>query len=119
MRLKPIFKPEAEQQEQRLDGLTCFITNLSHQSCSAKEVVGYYRSKNKVEEAFHEIKSHINLRPIHLTRTQRVQNHVTICILAYFLTSDIELGHLLDIFSFLMFFAKYPFSVIASHHYMV
>lgn len=82
--------PIAEQQEQRLDGLTCFITNLSRQSCSAREVVSYYRSKNKVEEAFHEIKSYINLRPIHLTRAQRVKAHVTICILAYFLINDME-----------------------------
>lgn len=89
-RLKAVFKPEAEKQEQRLDGLTCFITNLSRQSCSAREVVSYYRSKNKVEEAFHEIKSYINLRPIHLTRTQRVKAHVTICILAYFLINDME-----------------------------
>ena len=76
-RLKATLKPEAKQQEQRLDGLTCFITNLSHQNCPTKE-------------AFHEIKSHISLRPIHLTRTQRVQAHVTICILAYFLINDIE-----------------------------
>jgi len=89
-RLKAIPKPEAEQQERCLDGITCFITNLSSKSCSAKEIISYYRSKNKVEEAFHEIKAHINLRPIHLTRSQRVKAHVTTCILAYFLINDMN-----------------------------
>lgn len=53
-------------------------------------MISWYRRKNRVEEAFHEIKSHIELRPIHLTRTQRVRAHVSICILASFLYNDIE-----------------------------
>lgn len=43
-----------------------------------------------MEEAFHEIKSHLELRPIHLTRAKRVKAHVTICTLAYFLYNDME-----------------------------
>lgn len=43
-----------------------------------------------MEEAFHEIKSHLELRPIHLTREKRVKAHVTICTLAYFLYNDME-----------------------------
>lgn len=89
-RLKPVFKPETEQQERRLDGITCFITNLSRGKCSSKEAINYYRSKNKVEEAFREIKAHINLRPLHLTRPQRIKAHVTACILAYFLVNDMD-----------------------------
>jgi transposase len=86
--IKVSLNPEAKRQEQRLDGITCFITNLK--MCSAKEVVRYYRDKNKVEEGFHEIKSQLNLRPIRLTRDQRVRAHVTACILSYFLLNDIE-----------------------------
>lgn len=89
-RLQAVAQPEAEREEQRLDGITCFITNLSKESCSAEEVVAYYRSKNKVEEAFHEIKAHLNLRPINLTRSQRVKAHVTVCIMAYLLLNDME-----------------------------
>lgn len=89
--LDPEFCIQAEQEEQRLDGITCFISNLSNQSCSAVELIGNYRRKNKVEEAFREIKSYICLRPIHLTRVQRVKAHVMVCMLAYFLHNDIEL----------------------------
>lgn len=76
--------------ERRLHGITCFITNLPKASKSAQEIIQWYRRKNKVEEAFHEIKSHIELRPVYLTRDQRVKAHVTICVLAYFLYNDIE-----------------------------
>jgi len=54
------------------------------------EIITWYRRKNKVEEAFHEIKSHLDLRPVHLTRAKRVKAHVTICTLAYFLYNDME-----------------------------
>jgi len=81
---------EERQKEQRLHGLTCFVSNLPAQQASAREVIGWYRRKNKVEEAFREIKSSLELRPIYLTRTERVRAHVSICILAYFLYNDIE-----------------------------
>lgn len=74
----------------RLDGLTCFITNMNPQEAADQEVIGMYRRKNKVEEAFHEIKSHLQLRPMHVTRTERVKAHVTICMLANFLMNDME-----------------------------
>jgi transposase len=88
--LQALVIPEAVQEEQRLDGITCFISNMTSERCSAQEVVAYYRGKNKVEEAFHEIKAHLNLRPMHLTRSQRVKAHVAVCMMAYFLLNDIE-----------------------------
>ena len=74
----------------RLDGLTCFITNMSKSEASGHEVISLYRRKNKVEEAFREIKSHLQLRPMHVTRTERVKAHVTVCMLANFLMNDME-----------------------------
>jgi transposase len=78
------------QREQRLHGITCFITNLHKKDALAREVILWYRRKNKVEEAFHEIKSHLELRPVYLTRVKRVKAHVTVCVLSYFLFNDIE-----------------------------
>ena len=89
-RLFGSIKQAGLQKEQRLHGITCFITNLSRDHSSASDIIQWYRRKNKVEEAFHEIKSHLQLRPIHLTREKRVKAHVTICMLAYFLYNDIE-----------------------------
>lgn len=76
--------------ELRLHGITCFISNIAQAKISPREIITWYRRKNKVEEAFHEIKSHLELRPIHLTRAKRVKAHVTICTLAYFLYNDME-----------------------------
>lgn len=75
---------------QRLYGITCFITNLSQETTPAREIIGWYRRKNKIEEAFHELKDHLDLRPVLLTREKRIKAHVTVCILAYLLYNDIE-----------------------------
>lgn len=74
----------------RLDGLTAFITNLTPDKMPVGEVINWYRRKNKVEEAFHEMKSHLQLRPMHVTREHRVRAHVSICMLANFLMNDME-----------------------------
>jgi len=73
----------------RLDGITCFITNipeLPHTNAIQK-----YREKNKIEEAFREMKSALALRPIYLTRTERVRAHVSVCVLAYLLMNTMEI----------------------------
>lgn len=75
---------------QRLHGITCFVSNISSKEKTAQEIVKWYRDKNKVEEAFHKIKSHLDLRPVYLTRESRVKAHVTACVFACFLYNDIE-----------------------------
>ncbi|WP_066190602.1 IS1634 family transposase [Gracilibacillus timonensis] len=81
---------EAIKDAARMDGLSCFITNMKIEDLGDREAMELYRRKNKVEEAFHEIKSHLQLRPMHVTRTGRVKAHVTICMLANFLMNDME-----------------------------
>ena len=78
-----------EIQKRRLDGITCFITN--DMTIPQEQVIQRYREKNKIEEAFREMKSQLALRPIYLTRPERVKAHVTICILAYLLINSIEM----------------------------
>jgi transposase len=89
-RLAYLLDQASLEQEQRLHGVTCFITTLTCETVPAREAITWYRRKNKVEEAFHEIKSHLELRPVWLTRANRVKAHVTACVLAYFLYNDIE-----------------------------
>ena len=67
-----------------LDGITCFVTNKPHKELSARDAIWNYCRKNKVEEAFHEIKGHLSLRPFYLRRDKRVRAHVSICVLGYF-----------------------------------
>lgn len=73
-----------------LDGLLCFVTNESPEKLKAEEVIRYYRRKNKIEEAFREIKDYLQLRPVFVTREKRVKAHVTICVLAYLLLNTID-----------------------------
>ncbi len=78
-----------ETEIQRLDGITCFITNDA--TIPQAQVIHRYREKNKIEEAFREMKSQLALRPIHLTRPERVKAHVSICILSYLLINTMEM----------------------------
>ncbi|MCR4442715.1 MAG: transposase [Peptococcaceae bacterium] len=78
-----------ERKIRRLDGMTCFITN--DLTIPQAQIIQKYREKNKIEEAFREMKSQLSLRPIHLTRPERVKAHVTICILAYLLLNTMEI----------------------------
>jgi len=77
-----------ESEIRRLDGMTCFITN--DETIPQTEIIQRYRAKNKIEEAFREMKSQLALRPIHLTRPERVKAHVSVCVLAYLLVNTME-----------------------------
>lgn len=80
---------EKDKEIRRRDGITCFLTNDT--SLPINEVVHKYRAKNKIEEAFREMKSQLSLRPVHLTRPERVKAHVSVCVLAYLLRNMIEI----------------------------
>ncbi len=81
---------EALQEQGKMDGVFCFVTNDLSDNLTCHRVIGYYRRKNKIEEAFREIKSYLRLRPFYLTRARRVRAHVTICVLGYLLLNALE-----------------------------
>jgi len=87
--LSAIIDKTGETEMRRLDGITCFITNDT--TIPQTQIIQRYREKNKIEEAFREMKSLLALRPIHLTRPERVKAHVTVCILAYLLVNTMEM----------------------------
>ncbi len=78
----------ALKKQQHFDGVSCFLTNS--QILKPEEVISAYRRKNKIEEAFREIKSYLQIRPFYLTRDERVRAHVSICILGYLLLNAFE-----------------------------
>lgn len=80
---------DKEADMRRSDGITCFITN--EVNLASAQVIQKYREKNKIEEAFREMKTQLALRPIHLTRPERVKAHVSLCILAYLLLNTMEM----------------------------
>ncbi len=73
----------ARRAAQRVFGVTCLQTNAPDTLLSSAAIIGWYRRKNRVEEAFHEIKSPLALRPLFVSRSERIRAHVMTCVLAY------------------------------------
>jgi len=74
-------------QEAQQDGWYLLHTNEPVQNCSGEQVLGHYKGLLDVEEAFCELKSYLEVRPIHHRRPDRVVNHVRLCFLAYWLSA--------------------------------
>jgi transposase len=74
-------------QEAQQDGWYLLHTNEPVQKCSGEQVLGHYKGLLDVEEAFCELKSYLEVRPIHHRRPDRVVNHVRLCFLAYWLSA--------------------------------
>jgi len=80
-------KEDLITQEARHDGWYLLHTNEPVERCSGKEVLGHYKGLLDVEEAFCELKSYLEVRPVHHRRPDRVINHVRLCFLAYWLSA--------------------------------
>ena len=71
--------------EAQLDGIYVIRTSLDTDTVSAAEAVEAYKSLAQVERAFRSIKSHLDVRPVFVYRTDHVRAHVFLCMLAYYL----------------------------------
>lgn len=80
-------KEELIAQEAQQDGWYLLHTNETIQSCTAEQVLAHYKGLLDVEEAFCELKSYLEVRPVHHRRPDRVVNHVRLCFLAYWLSA--------------------------------
>ena len=80
-------KKELMEAEQKLDGWYVLHTNLSAEQCDGKQALGHYKNLLEVEEAFCQLKSYLEVRPVFHWRPDRVRNHVRICFLAYWLSA--------------------------------
>jgi len=85
-------KGELIAQEAQQDGWYLLHTNQSVQQCPAQQVLAHYKGLLDVEEAFCELKSYLEVRPIHHRRPDRVVNHVRLCFLAYWLSARLGGG---------------------------
>jgi len=74
-------------QEALQDGWYLLHTNEPIERCSAEQVLAHYKGLLDVEEAFCELKSYLEVRPVHHRRPDRVVNHVRLCFLAYWLSA--------------------------------
>lgn len=80
-------KIELIEHEAQQDGWYLLHTNESVEVCPAEQVLGHYKGLLEVEDAFCELKSYLEVRPVHHWRPDRVINHVRLCFLAYWLSA--------------------------------
>jgi Transposase len=80
-------KEELIAQEAQQDGWYLLHTNESIERCTTEQVLSHYKGLLDVEEAFCELKSYLEVRPVHHRRPDRVINHVRLCFLAYWLSA--------------------------------
>ena len=80
---------ELIQSEQNLDGLYLLYTDLEAAQCAKEQVLGNYKSLLAVEDAFCQLKSYMEVRPVFHWRPDRVRNHVRLCFIAYWLCAKL------------------------------
>lgn len=80
-------KEELITQERQQDGWYLLHTNESVERCSTEQILGHYKGLLEVEEAFCELKSYLEVRPVHHHRADRVINHVRLCFLACWISA--------------------------------
>ncbi len=78
-------------EEEKTDGWYLLRTNLDCNEADPETVLGHYKSLLGVEDAFRELKSYLEVRPIYHYRPDRVVNHVRICFIAYWLSARLRL----------------------------
>ena len=80
-------KEELIARESQQDGWYLLHTNEPIDRCTGEQVLAHYKGLLDVEEAFCELKSYLEVRPVHHHRPDRVINHVRLCFLAYWLSA--------------------------------
>jgi hypothetical protein len=80
-------KTEVIERETQRDGWYLLHTNCPAETCNKEAVLAHYKGLLEVEEAFCQLKSYLEVRPIFHRRPDRVRNHVRLCFLAYWLSA--------------------------------
>lgn len=81
-RKEDLIAAEAQQ-----DGWYLLHTNEPIEKCSTQQVLGHYKGLLDIEEAFCELKSYMEVRPVFHWRPDRVINHVRLCFLSYWISA--------------------------------
>lgn len=76
---------DAIQTESHRDGLFGILTNVSKEDLSAKDIVDRYKELWRIEDAFGEIKGTMEARPMFHWTDKRIEGHMMVCFLAYYL----------------------------------
>jgi transposase len=80
-------KDKLIEEEQQIDGWFLLHTNHSMAECNGQQTLKHYKGLLEVEEAFCQVKSYLEVRPVFHWRPDRVINHVRLCFLAYWMSA--------------------------------
>jgi transposase len=88
---------DVDQQKQidagRLDGFWMLVTNqLDRIAGDPSKLIQSYRDKVMIESSFRDIKSFVEVAPIHVWTIDHVKAHYTICILAHLIDRTLSLA---------------------------
>ena len=83
-------KSDTIAQEEQLDGWYLLHSNAPVEKVGSQKVLEHYKGLLEIEEAFGELKSYLEVRPVFHRRPDRVRNHVRICFLAYWLSARLS-----------------------------
>lgn len=80
----------------RLDGFWVLVTNHveivgGDYRLKSPEVIKSYRDKHVIESSFRDIKSFVELAPVHVWTEKHVKAHYTVCVLSHLLNRVIDL----------------------------
>lgn len=77
---------EKIESEELYDGLYAVITDTDEHTLSVEGIISTYRKLSGVEQAFKNLKGPtLSIRPIYHKTDERIESHVFICMLAYYL----------------------------------
>lgn len=76
----------------KLDGFWMLVTNqIDVAAIPAEQIIRPYREKVIIESSFRDIKSFIEVSPIHVWTVDHVKAHYTICVLAHLINRSLDL----------------------------
>lgn len=81
----------------KLDGFWMLVTNLSEKTGDTfiqetKAIVRPYREKVIIESSFRDIKSYIEISPVHVWKPEHVRAHYTLCVLAHIVNRTLSIA---------------------------
>lgn len=87
---------DAMQLAGKLDGFWLLVTNLKDKQgrafkVAAPDVIAPYRDKVVIESSFRDLKSYIEVAPVHVWTASHVKAHYTLCVLAHLINRSLTL----------------------------
>ena len=82
---------EAVRERKKREGKFVLETSVDKKDKTAEEIKNAFMKQPQIEKAFRNIKSLLKIRPIYHHINPRIESHVLICFLAYYLTKKAEM----------------------------